>query len=92
MLTLNEEKLNMVTGGTLSETGQDSWVLNKYGHMNDNFTLCDLIAHWFKYSGEVDGGWKKVGITCVSRPLFSNRYVKDGKDISQDLAWCMAGF
>ena len=87
MTKIMENEMNMVTGGDFWETSDDSCALKHHGYMDESFSPAELMAHWIKNSAKVDQGWAKVGITCVTCPFGANRYYKDGKQISQNLAW-----
>ena len=92
MEKIMEKELNMVTGGYMLETEDDSDALQKAGYMDCSYCLGELIVRWVDYSANVDVGWAKAGITSVSKPFGSNRYFKDGKEISRDLALYMIGY
>ena len=53
------------------------------GYMSDMYTEGDLLFNWVEDSAEVDGGWRRAGITCVSNFAAFNEYYKDGKQISR---------
>lgn len=89
MLKVREEELNMVTGADMCETEDDSYELSRFGLVKRKYTVGELIFGWVKYSGEVDAGWAKAGITSVTKPFAANKYFKNGKEITQDLAWYM---
>ena len=42
---------------------------------------------WKSKSAEVDAGWAKAGITCVTVPMGSNRYFAGDKEISRGEAF-----
>ena len=86
MTKIVENKLNNVTGGTTYETALDSWDLKQNGYMDRDFGDAQMWFHWIKYSAMVDEGWKKFGITSVTCPFTSNRYYKNGQEISRDMA------
>ena len=48
------------------------------------------MFHWLSDSAEVDAGWAKAGIVCVSRPIYENKYYKDKKEITREQAYKMA--
>lgn len=92
MKKIMENELNTVTGGYMMETSDDSFELQKDGYMDHSYILGELMIHWVDYSAQVDAGWAKAGITSVSKPFGSNRYFKDGKEISRELALYMIGY
>ncbi len=83
MTKLMDKELNMVTGGNIIETSTDSYLLCGAGYMSDMYTEGDLIFNWVEASSEIDEGWRKAGITCVSSFADFNEYYKDGKQISR---------
>ena len=83
MTKLMNEELNMVAGGNIFETSTDSYLLYNAGYMSDMYTEADLIFNWVKYSADVDAGWSKAGVTCVSKVAYGNEYYYDGKKISR---------
>jgi len=83
---LSDEDLDNVAGGTIGETAKDSEILYDYGLVKEWHTSLHMIFHWESGSAEVDDGWSKAGITCVTKPFSNNKYFKDGKQISRDEA------
>jgi len=84
---LSDEELNQVAGGTVAQTTADQTFLYKYGltkesGSNDFWTF---IA-WLDISRAVDVGWSKAGITCVTKPFYSNQYFFEGREISRETA------
>ena len=87
MTKLMENKLNMVAGGNMFQTSDDSAELYDARLLDDVYCVARLMCHWVEYSGKVDAAFAKAGITSVTKPFASNQYFKDGKEISEDLAW-----
>ena len=83
MLTIREEELNMVTGGTVFETAADSQALYSKHCMNEEYNFIDLLFDWVELSKRVDEGWLNAGIISVSNPTGSNRYLKNHKEITR---------
>ena len=83
---LSDEELNNVAGGTVTGTSDDSKFLYDYGLVDDWHGETSTLFHWKSYSAEVDGGWSKAGITCVTKPWGDNQYFMGGKQISRDEA------
>ena len=81
---LSDEELEKVAGGTKSQTGDDSRLLYEHGLLNNWFYIG---SDWIEKSAEVDAGWAKAGITCVTKPSADNLYFLNGKQISRDEAW-----
>ena len=89
MTKIMDNKLNMVTGGYLEETVFDNFYLYHYGYTKTEYDDFDFIFDWCNCSKEVDEGWAKAGITCVTKPLAPNQYFRKGKEITEDLALFM---
>ena len=84
---LSDEELEQVAGGTIGQTAGDSKILYDYGLMNRHYGTIPVLFYWKSKSAEVDAGWAKAGITCVTAPLASNRYFLNGKEISRREAY-----
>ncbi len=91
MTKLMDKELNMVAGGNIIETSTDSYLLYNAGYMSDMYTEGDLIFNWVEDSADVDEGWRRVGVTCVTSFADFNKYYKDGKQISRGEAVRMLG-
>ncbi len=85
--TLSDEELSMVAGGTKSQTGDDSRLLYERGLVNKWYYTTEIGSDWIEKSAEIDAGWAKAGITCVTKPSSDNLYFMGGKQISRDEAW-----
>ena len=92
MLTLTEKELNRVTGGTLFETADDSQALYSKHLMNEEYNFIDLMFDWVELSKRVDEGWINAGIISVTKPTGSNKYLKNGKEITRKQALQTIGF
>jgi len=84
---LTDEQLENVAGGTIGQTAGDSKILYDYGLMDRYYGTIPVMFYWKSKSAEVDAGWSKAGITCVTKPFGSNQYFKDGKEISRGEAY-----
>ena len=86
---LSDEELEQVAGGSIPQTSEDSKFLYKHGLTNDWHGVIPMTFKWGTYSKEVDDGWAKAGITCVTNPspFKDNLYFKDGKPISRTEAY-----
>ena len=86
---LSDEQLEQVAGGTIPQTVEDSKFLYKHGLVDDWHGVIGMTFRWGTFSKEVDDGWSKAGITCVTtpNPLKDNLYFKDGKPISRTEAY-----
>ena len=83
---MNNEELDSVSGGNLGFTSLDSTVLYAYGLVDDYHGNTHMYFHWDSDSNAVDEGWKKAGITCITKPLNKNKYFLNGKEISRNEA------
>ena len=86
---LSDEELEQVAGGDISQTAEDSKFLYKHGLLDDWHGSFAMTFRWGTFSKEVDDGWAKAGITCVTNPspLKNNLYFKDGKPITRTEAY-----
>ena len=91
MTAIKEEELNMVNGGTLGETSEDSQILKKKGHMKFSYDQVMMFLKWREASKEVAMGWGRAGIKCETNIISDNRYFKDGEEISREKALEMIG-
>lgn len=78
---MSDEELDNVAGGTGGQTYNDSKLLYEYGFADTWHTDLHFMFHWGD-SAEVDEGWRKAGITCVTKPFKDNQYFMDGKEIT----------
>jgi len=79
---MSDEELESVAGGTIGQTAGDSKILYDYGLMDKYYGTIPVMFYWKSKSAEVDAGWAKAGITCVTKPFGSNKYFLNGKEIS----------
>lgn len=84
---LSDEELENVAGGTIGQTAGDSQILYDYGLMDRYYGTIPVMFYWGSKSAEVDAGWSKAGITCVTKPFGNNQYFIDGKEISRGEAY-----
>ena len=85
---LSDDELDQVAGGTIGQTAGDSKILYDYGLMDRHYGLIPVMTvYWKSKSAEVDSGWAKAGITCVTKPFGNNQYFLDGKEISRGEAY-----
>jgi len=84
---MNDEELEHVAGGTIGQTAGDSKILYDYGLMDRHYGTIPVMFYWKSKSAEVDAGWAKAGITCVTAPLSGNKYFLNGKEISRGEAY-----
>ena len=82
---MSDEELEQVAGGRFDETTFDSHLLYDYGIVSEWHDE-GLLFHWKSHSAEVDAGWSKAGITCVTKPFSKNQYFAGSKEISRDEA------
>ena len=84
---LSDEELDNVAGGTIGQTAGDSQILYDYGLMDRYYGTIPVMFYWKSKSAEVDAGWSKAGITCVTAPTRDNKYFMNGKEISRGEAY-----
>ena len=87
---MSDEELDNVSGGNVGQTVADSQLLYEHGLVNEYHGKTHTFFNWKSASAEVDAGWAKAGITCVTKFGFfreSNKYFKDGKEITRDEAY-----
>ena len=80
---MSEDELDQVAGGGGPETSEDSKFLYEHGLVDDWHGDEHTMFFWLSASREVDAGWSKAGITCVTKYGADNQYFKDGKQISR---------
>ena len=80
---MSDEQLENIVGGSIGGTSLDSHLLYDYGIIDDYHSFDGMAFHWKSYSAEVDAGWAKVGITCVTKPSGHNEYFAGSKGISR---------
>lgn len=84
---LSDEELDGVAGGNIGQTTVDSKFLYEHGLVDDWHGEFHMLFNWKSDSAEVDAGWSKAGITCVTKPGGANLYFMGGKEISRDEAY-----
>ena len=86
---LSDDELEQVAGGTIPQTAEDSQFLYKHGILDDWHGSLAMTFRWGTFSKEVDDGWAKAGITCVTNPspLKDNLYFFKGKPITRTEAY-----
>ena len=88
---MSDDELDKVAGGTWNQTASDSQFLYDYGLMDTYHYPSTMSCHlvWVPYSREVDEGWARAGITCVTKydEGESNQYFLGGKEISSGEAY-----
>ena len=86
---LSDEELDQVAGGDIPQTAEDSQFLYKHGILDDWHGSVAMTFRWKTFSKEVDDGWAKAGITCVTNPspFKDNLYFFKGKPITRTEAY-----
>lgn len=87
---LTDEQLENVAGGTYNNTAADSRILNKMGlGISGRSALeCFWIPTFHKTASEVANIFGRFGISLEqSWGAVSNKYFKDGKEISREEAF-----
>ena len=81
---LNPNDLNEISGGFLAEIVNDSAHLKDLGLLPDTVGDIYTLFNWDDATSFVEGGWAKVGITCVTCFDSCNKYYYQGKRIRRD--------
>ena len=90
-MLMTKEELNMVNGGTLSETSEDSQILKKKGYMKFSYDQVMMFLKWREGAKEVAMGWGRAGIKCEPNIISANRYFKNDEEITRGKALEMIG-
>ena len=91
MEKLTDEQLEMINGGSVVETADDSKYLKARGLIDDDFGELYCFFNWGTASAKVDAGWAKVGVTCVTKYGEKNLYFYQGKQITRGEAHMLLG-
>ena len=81
---LNANELEQISGGFLGEIVHDSIYLNELGLLPNSVGDIYTLGHWAEATSFVEGGWAKVGITCVTSFECCNEYYYQGQSIRRD--------
>ncbi len=86
---LSDDELEQVAGGSIPQTAEDSKFLYEHGLVDEKHGVVAMTFKWKTFSKEVDDGWAKAGITCVTKPspFSDNLYFLNGKPISRTEAY-----
>lgn len=84
---LEDGELDQVAGGDIDETLDDNDFLYNHGLMEKKYQPGPFMLDWRVRSSEIDAGWAKAGITCVTKPFGSNLYFINGQEISRNEAY-----
>ena len=83
---LTDEELENVAGGTYNETAADSRFLNDLAGLTDRYGATRAFFEDAKISKEVTAAWNKIGIGVDTSWGGSNKYFKDGQEITRKQA------
>ena len=86
MLTIREEELNKVNGGTLDELVMDSEELYKYGFLSTSYNKFEAVLAWPYCVAEVEKLWKMTGVDCDAGFFSDNKYSYHGQEITREEA------
>ena len=81
-----DDELEGVAGGTYNETAADSRFLNDLAGLTDRYGAGRAFFEDAKISREVTAAWNKIGIGVDTSRGASNKYFKDGQEISRNEA------
>ena len=91
MEKLDDEQLEMVTGGRIFETLYDAKALYKKGVLGEKLDISDFFWHWVSASEKVDNAWGSIGVNVITNPGGANTYVYKGRQITRDEALARLG-
>jgi len=80
---LNDEQLEQIAGGTYNETAADTRFLNDLAGLCDRFGATKAFFQFGTVSGEAVKGWNQIGISVDTSWGGSNRYFKDGQELTR---------
>ena len=80
---MSDEELEQVAGGTYRETAGDTRFLNDLAGLCDRFGETEAFFKFGTVSGEAVKGWSQVGINVDKSWGGSNKYFKDGEEITR---------
>ena len=83
---LSDEELDQVAGGHYKEVAADSRFLNDLAGLTDRYGKFKGFIYYSSIAEEVTKGWSKVGISVKTSSSRSNKYYKDGDEISREEA------
>ena len=84
---LSPDDLKKASGGFLSEIVHDSIYLKDLGLLPDTVGDIYTLCHWDDATSFVEGGWAKVGITCVTSYECCNNYYYQGQKSVEMMLW-----
>lgn len=86
---MSDDELDKVAGGGTAQTGGDEGFLASMGYMSNKDTSgFELVFNWNEVSKNVDDGWSKAGVTCVTKfGAPDNLYSIGGKPVSRKEAF-----
>lgn len=91
MEKLDDEQLEMVTGGYFFETLYDAKALYSKGVLGEKLNISDFVWHWVSSSEKVDNAWGSIGVNVITKPSGDNVYVYKGRQITRDEALARLG-
>ena len=80
---MSDEELEQVAGGTFKETAGDTRFLNDLAGLCDRFGATKAFFQFGTVSGEAVKGWNQIGISVDTSWGGSNRYFKDGQELTR---------
>ena len=87
---LNDEQLEQIAGGTYNETAADTRFLNDLAGLCDRFGATKAFFQFGTVSGEAVKGWNQLGISVDTSWRGSNKYFKDGQELTRQEAFKFA--
>ena len=87
---MSDEELEQVAGGTYKETAGDTRFLNDLAGLCDRFDETEAFFYNSTVSGEAVKGWNQLGISVDTSWRGSNKYFKDGQELTRQEAFQFA--
>lgn len=81
---MSDDELDQVAGGTYNEVAADSRFLNDLAGLTDRYGAAKTFFDYASISEEVIQAWSKVGISVSTGWRVSNRYFKNGVEMSRE--------
>ena len=85
MKKIEDNELNKIAGGNISETSKDADLLHKKGLLDHEIFFCYFVHYWKQTNKEVTDAWKRTGVDVILSNDWAlpNRYFVGGKEITR---------
>ena len=81
---MSDDELAQVAGGTYNQVAADSRFLNDLAGLTDRYGAFNAFFSYASIAEEIIKAWSKVGITACTDWGGSNKYFKNGDEISRE--------